>query len=123
MSILVCVYMNMHIVRVLRAHFGSLISERHCRINTIVFILFFLPFLELASNSLIATCGFSSLCTVNFLYYRHPWDPELVYLMATVHNNGNLFQSNVCHLFLPGNLAAVRIIGVSVIARCPQDES
>ena len=31
MSILVCVYTNTRIVHVLRAHFGSLISERHCK--------------------------------------------------------------------------------------------
>ena len=39
-------------------------------------------------------------------------------LIARVHNSGNLFQSNACYLFLPG----VRIIGVSVVARCPQGE-
>ena len=42
------------------------------------------------------------LFTVNSLYCGHPWDRELVSLIARVRNSGNLFQSNVCTLFLPG---------------------
>jgi len=61
--------------------------------------------------------------TVNSLYCGHCGDLELVSSLARVRNSGSLFQSNVCNLFLPGNLAAVRIIGVSVIAGCPQGES
>ena len=34
-----------------------------------------------------------------------------------------VFKPNVCSFFFPWDLAAVRIIGVSVIARCPQGES
>ena len=50
--------------------------------------------------------------------------PRVSVLIARVRrSSGNLFQSNVCNLFFAGDLAAVRIIGVSVIARCPQDES
>ena len=51
----------------------------------------------------------SEVTTVNSLYCRHPWDYKLVSLIVIVHNNGNL--------------AAVHIIGVSVIARCWQGES
>ena len=37
-------------------------------------------------------------------------------------NRERLFQSNVCNFHRRG-LAAVRISGVFVIARCPQDET
>ena len=40
--------------------------------------------------------------TVNSLYCGHPWDRELVPLIVRVRNYKNLFQSNVCNLFLPG---------------------
>ena len=46
-----------------------------------------------------------------------------MFVIARVLNGGNLSRSNVCNLFFAGDLAAVRIIGVSVIARCPQGES
>ena len=57
--------------------------------------------------------------TVKSLYCVHPPDGELVSLIARVRNGGNLFQSNVCNLFFARDLAAVRILGVSVMARCP----
>ena len=50
--------------------------------------------LEFTTNDLI--------CAVNSLYCGHPRDRELVSLIARVRNSGNLFQSNVCNLFLPG---------------------
>ena len=40
--------------------------------------------------------------TVNSLYCRHPQDRKLVSLIARVHNSGNLVQSHVRKLFLPG---------------------
>ena len=45
----------------------------------------------------------SLLFTVNSLYCGHPRGGELVSLIARVRNSGNLFQSNVCNLFLPGS--------------------
>ena len=60
--------------------------------------------------------------TVNSLYCRHCGDVESVSSLARVRDSGSLFQSNVCNIFA-GDLAAVRIIGVSVIAGCPQGES
>ena len=54
----------------------------------------------------------------------HPQDHELVSLIARVRNTGNLFQSNVCNLLIfVWDLAAFRIIGVSVIVRYLQGES
>ena len=61
--------------------------------------------------------------TVNSFYSGPCGDPELVSSLARVRNSGSLFQSNVCNLFLAGILATVRIIGVSVIAGCPQGKS
>ena len=61
--------------------------------------------------------------TVNSLYSGHCRDLELMSSLARVRNSGSLFQSNVCNLFLPRILAAVIIMGVSVIAECPQGES
>ena len=46
-------------------------------------------------------------------YRAHCRDLKLVSSFARVRNSGSLFKSNVYNLFLPGNLAAVRIIGVS----------
>jgi len=43
-------------------------------------------------------------------------------VIARVHNSGSLFQSNVYNIFI-GDLAAVRIKVVSIMARCPQGES
>ena len=60
--------------------------------------------------------------TVNFLYSGHCRDLKLVSSVARVRNSGSLFQSNVCNFFAR-NLSAVRIIGESVIAGCPQGES
>ena len=42
--------------------------------------------------------------------------------LARVRNSRILFQSNVCNLFCL-DFAAFRIIGVYVIAKCPQGES
>ena len=53
------------------------------------------------------------LTIVNSLYCGHPRDRELVALIARVRNSGNLFQSNVCTLFLPG----IKLL--SVLSRCP----
>ena len=40
---------------------------------------------------------------VNSLYCGHPRNRKIVSLTAPrVRNNGKLFQSNVCNLFLPG---------------------
>ena len=57
--------------------------------------------------------------TVNSLYCGHCRAPELWSLLAKVHN------ISVKHLqfVLAGDLATVRVIGVSVITRCPQGES
>ena len=57
--------------------------------------------------------------TVNSLYSGHCRDLKLVSSVARVRNSGSLFQSNVCNFFAR-NLSAVRIIGESVIAGCPQ---
>ena len=46
------------------------------------------------------------------LYSGHCRDLKLVSSLATVRNSGSLFKSNFCNLFLPGNLAALCIIGV-----------
>ena len=43
--------------------------------------------------------------------------------LVRVCNNGSFFQSNICHVFLAWDLAAVHIIKVSVIAGCLQGES
>ena len=62
--------------------------------------------------------------TVNSLYSGHCRDLELMSSLARVCNSGSLFQRNVCNLFFfSGDLAAVLIMGVSVIAGCPQGES
>ena len=63
--------------------------------------------------------------TVNSLYCGHPRDCELVSLIAKDRNSKNVFQSNVCALFLLriSNVAAVHITWVSVIARYLQAES
>ena len=53
---------------------------------------------------------------VNSIYSGHCRDLELVSSLARVRNS-------VKHLFLTAELAAARIIGVSVIAGCPQGES
>ena len=57
------------------------------------------------------------------IYSGHFGDLHLVPSLARVRNSESLFQSNVCNIFLDRDLAAVRIIGVSVIAGCPQGES
>ena len=44
-------------------------------------------------------------------------------LARLIRNGESLCQTNVCNIFFAGDLAAVRIIGVSVIAGCPQGES
>ena len=58
------------------------------------------------------------LCTVNARYCGRSRDREFVSSIERVRNNGRLFQSNVWRDF-----AAVRINGVSVVARYPQGES
>ena len=60
--------------------------------------------------------------TVKSPYKGHCGDLELLSSLARVRNSGSLFQPNICTFFAWG-LAAVRIIVVSVIARCPQGES
>ena len=52
---------------------------------------------------------------VNSLYSRHCRDHELESSLARVHNRRSLLYS--------WDLAAVRIMGVSVIDGCPQGES
>ena len=47
------------------------------------------------------------------IYSGHCRDLKLESSFARLRNSGSLFKSNVCNLFLPGNLAAVRIIGAS----------
>ena len=52
--------------------------------------------------------------TVNFLYSGHCRDLELVSSLARlIRNSESLCQTNVCNIFFAGDLAAVRIIGVS----------
>ena len=75
-------------------------------------------------NQAVSETGFNCQLTkikINSLYSGHCWDLELVSSLAGVRNCGSLFQSNIS--FFAGELAAVRIIGVSVIAGCPQGES
>ena len=55
-------------------------------------------------------------------YSGHLRHLELVSSLATVRNSGSLFRSNVCNLFFFWDSAAVRIIGVSVIAMGLQGE-
>ena len=55
--------------------------------------------------------------TVNSLYCGHPRDRELVSLTVTVRNSGNLFQSNICNLLLPGIKLQPVLLG------CPRGES
>ena len=55
-------------------------------------------------------------------YSGHCRDLKLVSSLARVRNSESLFQSIICNFFT-GDLAAVRIIGVSIIAGCPQGES
>ena len=62
------------------------------------------------------------LNTVNSLYSGQYRDLDLVSLSARARNSESLFQSILCNFFT-GDLAAVRIIGVSIIAGCPQGES
>lgn len=59
---------------------------------------------------------------VNFLYGGHFGDLDLVSSLTSLRNSGILFQSNF-FLFLPGFLATIGFIGVSVIAGCPQGEN
>ena len=62
------------------------------------------------------------LNTVNSLYSGQCRGLELVSLLARVRKSESLFQSILCNFFT-GDLVAVRIIGVSIIAGCPQGES
>ena len=55
-----------------------------------------------AYTLLITPLSYNQLGTVNSLYCGHPRDRELASVIARVHNSRNLFQSNVCYLFLPG---------------------
>ena len=73
----------------------------------------------LEKNQAVSETGFSCQLTkiiVNSIYSGHCRDLELVSSLARVRNS-------VKHLFLTAELAAARIIGVSVIAGCPQGES
>ena len=60
---------------------------------------------------------FQKYITVNSLYSGQCRDLELVSSVARVRNNGSLFRTNVCNLFLP------RIYLLSVLSGCPQGES
>ena len=69
----------------------------------------------LEKNQAVSETGFSCQLTkiiVNSIYSGHCRDLELVSSLARVRNS-------VKHLFLTAELAAARIIGVSVIAGCP----
>ena len=73
----------------------------------------------LEKNQAVSETGFSCQLTkiiVNSIYSGHCRDLELVSSLARVRNS-------VKHLFLTAELAAARIIGVSVIVGCPQGES
>ena len=63
------------------------------------------------------------MTTVNSRYCRHSHDSEFVSSIKRVRNNRRLFQSSVYEKNSVGDFAAVRISGVSIIARCPQGES
>ena len=54
---------------------------------------------------------------------RTPSHRELVSLLVRVHYSRNLFHSNVCNFYFARDLAALHIIGMSVIARCLQGKS
>ena len=60
--------------------------------------------------------------TINSRYCGHSRDRELESSIERVRNNGGLSQSNVYKKISGGDLAAIRISGVSVIARCLQGE-
>ena len=62
-------------------------------------------------------------CTVNSPYSDYCRDLQLMSSLARVCNGGSLYHLNICHLIFAWDLAAIRIIGVSVIAGCPQCES
>lgn len=64
-----------------------------------------------------------SLFTVNSLYCGQCSDLKLMSSLARVRSSESLSQSNVCTLFLRGDLATLRIVGVSVIAVCLQGAS
>ena len=64
-----------------------------------------------------------STCTVNPLYSGHCRDLELVSSLSIVRNSRSLFQSNAFNLFFAGDLAAVCVIGVSVVVGCPGGKS
>ena len=73
----------------------------------------------LEKNQAVSETGFSCQLTkiiVNSIYSGHCRDLELVSSSARVRNS-------VKNLFLTAELAAARIIGVSVIAGCPQGEN
>ena len=54
----------------------------------------------------------------------HCRDLESVSSICRVHNSGNLFQSIICKTFSPGiYIVDVPVIGLSVIAGCPQGEN
>ena len=50
----------------------------------------------------IIPCDPNTANTVNSLCCGHPLDRELVSLIAGDRNSRNLFQPNICNLFLPG---------------------
>ena len=68
--------------------------------------------LPLPPTNIVKLMGFK----VNSLYFRRCGDLELVPSLARVRNSGNVFQSNICNLFLAWDVAAVRIIRVRFIA-------
>ena len=65
----------------------------------------------------------------NCLYSGHCRDLEFVSSLTRVRNSGVFllllffFSQTSVFFFLANDLVAVRIIGVSVIARCPQGKS
>ena len=78
----------------------------------------------LEKNQAVSETGFNCQLTkikVNSICSGHCRELELVSSLAGVRNCGSLFQSNIS--FFAGELAAVRIIGVSVLAGCPQGEN
>ena len=72
---------------------------------------------------LVSYLSINLICTVNSRYCRHSQDCELVSSIERVCDNGGLFQSNFYKKNSEGDLAAVLISRVSVIARCLQGAS
>ena len=83
-----------------------------------------------AEPKVLLTKNFSRAPFVAYNYRQKADHLQLTHFTADIEGtrfrvriSGSLFQSNICNSFLHWDLAVVRIIGVFVIAVCPQGES